>query len=132
MTISRLPRRVLRFGISGVLVTALHVGLAVALITTVAAPPPTANGIAFLAATAFSYVINTSWSFSKPLHGQNFVRFVIVAAIGGGLAVMLSAMAHRLGLQYMVGIALVVLVVPPTTFLLHNFWTYREVSDESP
>lgn len=84
-----------------------------------------ANGVAFATATVFSYLINTLWSFSSRLHGRNLRRFVLVSALGCLLAVAVSGLAEHYGLPYELGIVLVVLSVPPATFLLHSLWTYR-------
>lgn len=125
MTTSRFTRQVQRFAISGLLVTGLHVFVAAGFIRLLAAAPPVANGIAFVVATVFSYMINTLWSFSSPLHGRNLLRFVSVSIFGGFLAVCVSSFAQQYGMHYLYGIGLVALAVPPVTFLLHSFWTYR-------
>jgi putative flippase GtrA len=129
MTVKTLPpvltRQALRFALSGLLVTGLHVLIATAFIHIVLPAPPLANGVAFVVATIFSYLINTTWSFSNPFHGRNLFRFCIVSCIGLFLAVTISGTAQYYGLHYLYGIGLVVCIVPPLTFLLHNYWTYR-------
>ncbi len=84
-----------------------------------------ANGIAFVICTFTSYLINTYWSFSHRPGAANFARFITVACIGLSLTILISGTAERLGLSYWIGIAAVAFVVPPTTFLMHNFWTFR-------
>lgn len=125
MVAPMLTRRALRFGVSGLLATGLHVVIAMALIQNVSTAPSIANGVAFAMATIFSYLINTTWSFSSPLHGRNLLRFCVVACVGLVLAMIISGAAQHYGLHYMWGIFFVVLTVPPVTFLLHSFWTYR-------
>lgn len=120
-----LTRQALRFALSGLLATGLHVLIATAFIQIILPAPPLANGVAFIVATIFSYLINTLWSFSRPLHGRNLFRFFVVSCIGLFLAMTISGAAQYLGLHYLYGIGLVVCIVPPVTFLLHNFWTYR-------
>lgn len=120
-----LKQRVLRFSISGLLVTAIHVAIASTFIEVILPEPAIANGLAFTFATIISYLINTTWSFSSRLHGKTLLRFSIVSFIGMALAMSLSGTAEFFGLHYWYGIAAVVLFVPPTTFILHNFWTYR-------
>ncbi|MBW3567094.1 MAG: GtrA family protein [Proteobacteria bacterium] len=114
-----------RFVVTGLLVTALHVLVAALLIDVAHIPPSFANGIAFLTATTVSYTVNTLWSFSSALHGRSLVRFMAVSVIGGFLAMAISFIAQEASLHYLFGIALVAFMVPPVTFLLHNFWTYR-------
>ena len=120
-----LTRQALRFGISGLLATGLHVLVATSFIQLVSPAASIANGVAFVVATIFSYLINTIWSFSHPLHGRNLLRFCAVACVGLLLAMAISGAAQHYGLHYMWGIFFVVLTVPPVTFLLHSFWTYR-------
>lgn len=118
--------KAMKFGLSGVLATGLHVLVASVLITTVLPVPAAANGIAFVVANLFSYAINTLWTFSHPLQGRSLVRFVLVSLLGLLIAVSVSGLADWYGLNYWYGIALVVCCATPVTFLLHNFWTYKQ------
>ncbi len=122
---SSLAKQFQRFAISGLLVTSLHILVAAGLIKLLASSAPLANGIAFIVATVFSYTVNTLWSFSTAPHGKNLFRFICVAIIGCFLAVGVSAIAAQFGLHYLIGIGMVVMVVPPVTFMLHRFWTYQ-------
>ena len=114
-----------RFIVSGLLVTGLHVLVATVFINLISPVPSLANGVAFMVATTFSYLINTLWSFSKSLHGKNMSRFIVVSMIGCFLAMTVSGLADLYGFHYAIGIMWVALTVPPVTFLLHSFWTYR-------
>ena len=119
-----LTRRALRFAVSGGMSTGVHV-----LVATLAMHwlpnPMLANAMAFLVATVGSYLLNTLWSFQSPLHGQNLWRYCWVAVIGLMLTTAIAGLAQQLGFNYLIGIAGVVCIVPPFTFLLHHFWTYR-------
>jgi putative flippase GtrA len=118
-------RKAQRFAVSGVLVTGLHVVVAAALIRFGSLPPAVANGVAFVFATAFSYTLNTLWSFSSTIRAQNLMRFLLVSTVGCVLAMAVSGMADLYGMHYWIGILGVVATVPPITFLLHSNWTYR-------
>jgi len=120
-----LTRPVVRFALTGLLVTGLHALVAVAFMSFIAGSPPLANGTAFLMATVVSYLVNTRWSFSKPLHGRNMLRFCLVSLVGLSLSVAVASAGQHYGLHYWYGILAVVCVVPPVTFLLHSCWTYR-------
>ena len=120
-----------RFVLTGGLVTGIHVLVAFSFLNFVAPVPTLANGIAFLVATSFSYLINTLWTFSDSLVKQNMVRFGVVSAICAVLAVVVSGGAEFYGLSHGADIALVVLTLPPVSFLLHNFWTYNETGNET-
>jgi putative flippase GtrA len=120
-----LIQRAARFGLSGILVTALHAAIAVSFIELVFPNPPLANGIAYAIATVASYLINTLWSFSSPLQRQSFLRFLFVSGVGFSLTVTIAWLADLAGFSYWMGIACVVAIVPPVTFLMHAYWTYR-------
>lgn len=118
-------RRAGRFGIAGLLVTGLHSIIAAGLIESVLPRPALANGIAFVTSTACSYLLNTYWSFSRTPAPANLLRFMTVALLGLCITMVVAGLAAAYGLHYLLGIACVVAVVPPITFLLHNYWTYR-------
>jgi SAM-dependent methyltransferase/putative flippase GtrA len=122
---SLLTRQALRFALSGLLITGIHVFIATVFIQILLLAPALANGVAFVVATIFSYLINTTWSFSSPLRGRNLFRFCCVSFIGLFLSTAISGAAQYYGLHYWYGIAFVVFTIPPVSFLLHNFWTYR-------
>lgn len=114
-----------RFALTGLGSTLLHVLVALALIDGLLTPPPSANCVAFCLATAFSYVVNTRWSFNTRLHKTNLFRYLIVSLVGLGLSISLAWVAELAGWPPLGGIALVVCVVPVAGFAMHNFWTYR-------
>jgi len=125
------PRRtmlakVLRFGISGVATTGVHLALATLLITAFSASPVLANSIAFVCATACSYLLNTLWSFSARPHHENFLRYLCVSIFGLILTIAISWTAQRIGASYWTGLFYIVLIVTPITFLLQHSWTYRQ------
>lgn len=124
----RLPHwftRLLRFCITGLIATAIHVIVAVILIAGLRVPPYVANPIAFLAATAFSYATNTLWSFANRVDRRTLSRYACVAAFGLLATTAIAAAAEAAGLDYRIGIALVIALVTPCTFTLHSVWTYR-------
>lgn len=124
MCSGRISRQLRRFIVSGLLATGFHAVIATTLVTFSAVAPPVANGLAFVLATVFSYSINTLWSFSRSPEVKNMRRYILVSVIGLFQAVSISAIAQSYGLSYLHGIALVILIVTPTTFMLHSFWTY--------
>ncbi|RBA56865.1 GtrA family protein [Stutzerimonas zhaodongensis] len=117
--------RLLRFGLTGMLATLMHSLIAIACVETALAGPAMANGIAFIGATLLSYVINTRWSFARPLQGRTLARFLLVSLIGFCTAMTVAGAVERAALNYLFGIAAVAMVVPLMTFFLHNFWTYK-------
>lgn len=117
--------RVARFGVSGVVATGVHVAIATTLINGFSASQVTANGAAFVCANVCSYLLNALWSFSAKPGRANFLRFYAVSLLGLALTLAISWLAQTLGLSYWTGLAAILSVVPPLTFVLHRFWTFR-------
>lgn len=121
-----------RFGVTGLANTGIHALVAVLCLEGfflgmpwLVAGPVVANGVAFIVATMFSYVVNTVWSFSTSINRKNFQRFFVVAVIGLVAAMGLARLAELIGLAPLGGVVLVVCVMPLVNFGLHSFWTYR-------
>jgi len=119
-----LTRRLVRFGATGLLVTGLHVIIAFSMVQEGIAVAA-ANGFAFAIATSISYIMNTLWSFSASVGWKTATRFLTVTLICSAVAVGVSGGIDALGGSPALSIGGVVLVVPPLSFLLQNFWTYR-------
>ncbi|SCV00664.1 Sugar translocase [Cupriavidus necator] len=119
-------RKVTRFLVSGASSTGVHVAVTAALVSAMEISPVTANCVAFLCATACSYLLNTLWSFSARLHNKTLGRFAGVSLLGLGLTTGISWTAQSLGATYWTGLACIVLTVPAFTYLAHRSWTYRE------
>ncbi|MDS0847528.1 GtrA family protein [Burkholderia cenocepacia] len=117
--------RLVRFGVSGLCSTAIHVLVATALFARLDAAPVTANAVAFLCATAFSYLANTLWSFSSTVRTRNAMRFLAVTLAGFVETMLIARAAEALGASRAMGVVAIVLLIPPTTFVLHRLWTYR-------
>lgn len=115
-----------RFASVGVLSTLVHVTVSVWLIAGLGQSPVFANATAFVVATLIAYTLNTLWSFSARLETASLVRYVSVSLVGFFSTIAISALAQALSLHYGVGIALVVLLVPVISFVLHRVWTYRQ------
>lgn len=117
--------KVLRFGVSGLLATGLHVSIAMMLIVRAGTEPALANALAFTCSTGSSYFLNTFWSFSSSPALANLWRFATVSLGGLTLTALVAHVTAVAGGGPGLGIAMVVCVVPPVTFLAHRWWTYR-------
>lgn len=115
----------MRFGITGLMATGIHVVVAVTLITRLSMFPHVANPIAFLTATGFSYATNTLWSFSSRMNHKILLRYASVSLFGCLATITIAAAAEAAHLSYRFGILLVIALVTPITFALHSLWTYR-------
>lgn len=121
-----MSRRISRFAITGLVVTGLHVLVALMLIRMFYLSSPAANVVAFCVATFVSYCLNTLWSFSGELRLDTLKRFVIVSCVGLIIVYVVSSTARFMGCSDLLGIFFVVCVNPLASFLMHNFWTYKD------
>lgn len=117
--------RLMRFGITGLMATGIHVAVAMTLIVRLGMIPHAANPIAFLVATGFSYATNTLWSFSHRMSHRTLLRYACVSLFGCLATTAIAAAAEVAHLNYRIGILLVIALVTPATFALHSLWTYR-------
>ncbi|NMM00862.1 GtrA family protein [Paraburkholderia sp. RP-4-7] len=117
--------KVLRFGVSGLLATGLHAAVAMTLIMRAGTQPALANALAFACSTGISYLMNTFWSFSSFPALANVWRFATVSLGGLTLTALVAHATELAGGGPGLGIAMVVCVVPPVTFIAHRWWTYR-------
>lgn len=122
-----------RFGVTGVANTGIHALVAVLCLNGfflgvpwLVAGPVQANGVAFVVATVFSYVVNTLWSFSTAMNRKNLQRFLVVSVVGLFAAMVLAKLAELVGLPPLGSVLLVVCVMPFVNFGLHSLWTYRK------
>lgn len=119
-------RRVTRFLVSGATSTGVHIAITATLVTALATSPVTANCVAFVCATACSYLLNTLWSFSSRLRHRTLGRFAGVSLLGLCQTMGISWTAQYVGASFWVGLACVVVTVPVFTYLAHRAWTYRD------
>ena len=121
---------IVRYVVVGVLGTAIHFGILAALVEWFHMDPVLSSGIGFVVTLIVSYVLNHTWTFrSTARHRSALPRYVAVSVLGLGLNTAVMYLAVRvLGLWYVAGQALVVVVVPATNFVLNRSWSFRSSS----
>lgn len=126
-------REVIRFVLVGGAASATHfvVGLGLNLLLHVA--PWQANIVAFLTALGVSYLGNSIFTFGvEARRAGAFARFFLMSAaafaLNQGLVWSLTGPAHW---PYWAALAVVLVVVPPITFLLSKHWALAERTPSS-
>jgi len=123
-----LARQVLRFAVTGVGATAVHVCVVYVLILGVALSYAGANLLASVTAAVFSYVVNALWSFEQRVRPSNAWRFTVVSAVSALLASGIGGAAQAAGWSPSAAIAAVVVIVTPLTFMMHRTWTFASTN----
>ena len=119
--------QLLRFLISGALVTLLGVGVYAIVALVLGWHPQIGNLLAYLVAMGTGYVMHSRWSFRD--HGQRTkstaVRFVIVSLISLGLnSLWVALITGPLGLGPAWPILPMLFVTPAVTFTLNRYWVF--------
>ncbi len=119
--------QLLRFLISGALVTLLGVAVYAIVALGLGWHPQLGNLLAYLVAMATGYVMHSRWSFRD--HGQRTkstaVRFVIVSLISLGLnSLWVALITGPLGLGPAWPILPMLFVTPAVTFTLNRYWVF--------
>lgn len=117
--------RARRFASTGLLVTGTHLILAIILIQFFYISSTVANSIAFTTSTAISYFLNTTWSFSKKIQYRTLAKFFTVSLLGLLITMLISFYFQEYKINYLLGIFLAALTIPPMSYTLHSFWTYK-------
>ncbi|WP_281032613.1 GtrA family protein [Phyllobacterium salinisoli] len=120
-----LGTKVFRFSTSGAATTLLHLLVASFCAYAFAFSGTASNGVAFIIANGFSYLMNSIWSFEAGISIAGFQRFFLVSVIGLLATLAISAVVEWLGYPAFYSIATVVVLLPALSFIVHNLWTFR-------
>jgi putative flippase GtrA len=114
-----------KYGFFGVLATLVHLFVAWALIYFLSASVFVANLGAFLTAFGFSYIFQTLYVFESGFHLHKLLKFFAVqfgtflfSYIVSDIFPMQNSYLHTL---------LIVAIMPLVTFMIHKFWTFKEI-----
>lgn len=121
-----------RFTVVGLFATITHILVAVVFVEWIGWGAVPSNGVAYLSATLGSYFFNTAWSFGKSVGLYTAWRYTIVATASGLLTLVIASIVDHAKGHHLLGIALVVLLVPPTNYLAHRWFTYRDSTVRPP
>lgn len=117
--------QILRFSIVGVTIAALYV-LSFTALLNLGMAQVVANSLAFGMAVAVQYVLQTAWTFRRPLAlPDQMLRFG--CTIGAGFvvsALITSAIGPALGWADWFAAAAVAIVLPVQNFIIFRLWVY--------
>ncbi len=120
-----LLRRVRRFAVAGLLITAVDFAAFRGLLVT-GLDPTYARPVAFVAAFAFSFLLHRSWTFgSDRSWGVDFLKYLPSRLVGFLLAYLTFLLAHDvLGLNPDISFLLQAPVQPATNFIFAHRWVF--------
>jgi putative flippase GtrA len=118
-------RQFVKFGLIGVLNTAIHGIVLSLLVESLAVSAVTGNLFAFIAANLFSYILNCRYTFKAPCLFLTYLKFFFSSLLSLALTLIISWMMERLGFHYLQGFAVIVIVVPLFSFLIMKRYVFR-------
>lgn len=129
-----MTNRALRYGVAGLAATLLYLGSVAAFVEAAGLVPVKAAAAATGVVIVFSYAVNRSWVFrTDRSHASAFSRFLLASGISMALNTGLMHLAVAvLGWHYWLGLVLATAVVPPTNFLINQFWAFRPGTEFHP
>lgn len=120
-----LLRRVRRFAVAGLLITAVDFAAFRGLLVT-GLDPTYARPVAFVAAFAFSFLLHRAWTFgSDRSWGVDFLKYLPARLVGFLLAYLTFVLAHDvLGLNPDISFLLQAPVQPAANFIFAHRWVF--------
>lgn len=120
----RLSREILAFAGVGVAASATHVAVGLAAAHLLGLAPLVANILGFCAAVGVSYLGNSAITFGSDVRsGSALARFCIASLIAFSLnQAIVFCLTVLAGWPYAASLAVVVVTVPPLTFLACKYW----------
>lgn len=128
LNILRKYHEIIRFGLVGVVNTGVHAGIVIALMETWVPPAYIANGIAFFFANVMSYCMNSRFTFRTPISFRGYRRFLLVSLLSLALTLAITSLVEYFGLQYGIGLLLVIFVIPVINYLVMKMWAFAPAS----
>jgi putative flippase GtrA len=121
-------RQVGLFIVVGVAATVCNAAVAIAAQRLFVLAPLVASLVGYAAAVGISYLGNSLLTFRRPvMHGPQFAKFAVISL--GGFAInqaIVFVCTNRFHWPLTAAEIPVVLIVPPSTFLMSKFWAFRE------
>ena len=120
-----------RFGIVGLLATAIHVAIFSLSVEKFHITPVMATFPAFLTAMLASYRLNQTWTFAVVgSHRSYLPKYALVATMGLSLNVAITFIfVNILGHSYGIALVAAIATVPVVTYLLNRYWIFNVAPD---
>ncbi len=121
-------RRLFSYGGVGVVVTAIYISCTVFFVEIVGISPVISSGLAYIASFMISFFANHHFVFRSKEHiSKTVVRFTLVSVLVFLLTTSIMYLTVEVfKVLYLYGVAVVLVVIPLTNFLLHLRWTFKD------
>lgn len=112
------------FALIGITNTLIHGGILMLVVEGLRLNVTLSHLLAFCCANIFSYLMNSWLTFKAQLSLSRYARFFLASMLALGLTLLISWLADRYGLNYLIGFVFIVFLVPFLNFLTMKFWAF--------
>jgi putative flippase GtrA len=122
-----LEYKIIRYGLTGGVSTAIHISIAYLYIYFIDTSLFISNVLGFSVAFVFSYLVQSIFVFK---HAINFLKAFKYFLVQFGSLLTSILISHYIPLDNnYIKTLIVVLVLPVITYIIHKFWTFKESPD---
>lgn len=123
--------KIIKYGIVGVMGTAIHYMTLVLLVEIYAFDSKVASAIGFIITVAASYVLNRFWTFKSGRDARQFFKYAIVSTNGFILNLLIMFLGvDVIKLNYKIAQLFVIGVLPFVNYVFNRLWVFRKVAAE--
>lgn len=119
-----LHKQLIKYGITGVVATAIHIGIASLFIRFINESLLFSNSVGFLFAFIWSYYAQSKFVFKSSVSSKKGAKFFLVQVVSLILSVNLADLAE--GVSIYLKVFIVAFLLPICAFVIHKLWTFVE------
>ncbi len=125
-----LKYKIIRYGLTGGIATAIHIGVAYLYIYFIDTSLFVSNILGFCIAFVFSYLVQSLFVFKHAINLTKAFKYFVVQFSSLLTSIFIS---HYIPLENSyIKTLIVVLILPLITYVVHKFWTFQEHQDPTP
>lgn len=121
-------RKVISYGVVGVIGTIVHFATLVILVEVFGRDPISSSLIGFILTVIISYILNKTYTFQVKNKKDTilFLKYAAVSVTGFVMNYLIMYLTVEIfTIHYAIGQTIVVVCIPVTNFLLNNYWAFK-------
>lgn len=115
----------IRFGLIGGIITIFHFSIASIFYIFLNQNVIIANQIAFIIASFLSFILNAFFTFNQKPNLIFLFKFACIVGLNFGATTLIAYLGNKFKLGFYIVSFMIVVILPISSFLIHNFWTFK-------
>ena len=83
------------------------------------------NGLAYLFSAVYSFCLNSIFTFKQAFNIMRLVKFLTASLFLSLCASVITSIILFLGFQYWISVMVVIFGLPPLSFFIHKYWSFK-------